>query len=840
MLLTLTALVVLILITFWLYRSAPAWTWVWAFLTLVAIGLLAVFDPLNPLTIPLLAGWALVGVAANAGVRRRWFTAPLLRRFRTVLPRLSETEQQALEAGTIGWDAELFSGRPAWERLLETPPAQLAADEQAFLDGPVEALCRMVDDWQVTHHDHDLSAEAWSFIRSRGFFGMIIPKGYGGLGFSHAAHSAVVMKIATRSVTAAVTVMVPNSLGPGKLLLRYGTDEQRDYYLPRLARGEEIPCFALTSPKAGSDAGAIPDTGVVCRGMWQGREVLGLRLNWDKRYITLGPVATLIGLAFRCLDPDRLLGGSVDRGITVALVPRDTPGIEIGSRHIPMDIPFMNGPNRGRDVFLPLTQVIGGKAGIGQGWRMLVESLSEGRGISLPALSTGAVKSAARFTGAYARVRRQFNLPIGRLEGVEEALARIAGRGYQMEAARLLTLAALEQGERPAVASAIVKYHLTEKYRQVINDAMDIEGGRGICLGPRNLLGRAYQAIPVAITVEGANILTRSMIIFGQGAIRCHPWVLKEFRAVHHPDSEQGLREFDRALLGHVGFLLGNVGRSLVLGLSRGRFARAPASRARRYYQTLTWMSTALALAADAAMMTLGGALKRHERLSARMGDVFSELYLSSAVLKRFHDDGEPPEDYPLVRWALQDSLYRMQESLRSLYRNLPSRPLAALLRVLCFPTGMVFSAPADRADHEAAGVLLAPSQARDRLTRGLFVPPDPKAPARLLETAFQQAAALESLERRLAALRREHGLQARARLPLAQEAFERGLIPESDWQALNAHEALVDELVQVDDFPAFSSGTGQAAVHRRVHQSRGAEPESRLSAIRTTSGEGR
>lgn len=784
---------------------------------------------------------ALATLLATPFLRRRWLVAPLLNRFRKVLPGLSETELQALEAGTVGWDAELFSGNPDWARLLETTPARLTADEQAFLDGPVEALCRMVDDWQVTHHDHDLSAETWSFIRSQGFFGMIIPRDFGGLEFSHAAHSAVVMKIATRSVTAAVTVMVPNSLGPGKLLLRYGTKEQKNHYLPRLARGEEIPCFALTAPHAGSDAGSIPDTGVVCRGDWQGREVLGLRLNWDKRYITLGPVATVIGLAFRCLDPDRILGDVTDRGITLALVPRTAQGVEIGSRHNPLSIPFMNGPNRGRDVFVPLTQVIGGEDGIGQGWRMLMESLSEGRGISLPALATGAAKTAARFTGAYARVRRQFNLPIGRFEGVEEALARIAGLTYQMDAARLLTLAALEQGERPAVASAIVKYHLTEKYRRVINDAMDIEGGRGICLGPRNLLGRAYQAIPVAITVEGANILTRSMIIFGQGAIRCHPWVLKEFHAVHHPEPGQGLRDFDRALFGHVRFLFGNLGRGLVLGLSRGRLAPAPVSRAHRYYQTLTWMSAALALAADAAMMTLGGALKRHERLSARMGDVFSELYLSSAVLKRYRDDGEPPEDYPLVRWALQESLYRIQECLRSLYRNLPNRPLALFLRVLCFPTGMVFSAPADRSDHEAAGILLAPSRSRDRLTSGVFLPEAADAPARQLENAFEMTAPLESLERRLAELRREHGLRARAGLPLAREGFERGLIGDADWRRLSIGRALIDTVIQVDEFAEFS-GMARPRGSARMQSESAPAPGSgsHLSAVCETAGETR
>lgn len=748
----------------------------------------------------------LVGVPT---LRRRLLVAPLLRRFREVLPALSATERQALEAGTVGWDADLFSGRPHWQHLLDTPAATLSAEEQAFLDGPVESLCRMVDDWQVTHEDHDLSPEAWSFIRREGFFGMILPPAWGGLGFSNTAHSAVVKRLATRSVVAAVTVMVPNSLGPGKLLLQYGTDAQKRFYLPRLARGEEIPCFALTGPQAGSDAGAIPDTGVVCRGWWEGEETLGLRLNWEKRYITLGPVATLIGLAFRCRDPEHLLGETTELGITVALVPRDTPGVEIGERHNPMGIPFMNGPNRGHDVFVPLSQVIGERAGIGQGWRMLMENLSEGRGISLPALSTGAGQAASRFTGAYAAVRRQFGQPIGRFEGVQEALARIAGLTYQMDSARRLTLAFLDRGERPAVVSAMVKYHLTERYRQVVNDAMDVHGGAGICLGPSNLIGRAYQAIPVAITVEGANILTRSMIIFGQGAIRCHPWVLREFEAVHDADASRGRQAFERAVLGHAGFLLGNLLRVLRLGLTRGRGQRVPASRAWRYYQTLAWMSAALALASDVAMMTLGGALKRRERLSARLGDILSELYLSSAVLKRYHDDGEPEADWPLVRWVLEDSRYRVQERFRSLYRNLPSRALGRILRSTSFPTGMRFAEPSDGAYRAAAETLLSRSATRERLTAGVFIHPDPGEKSHRLEEALAASERVEEIDRRLRELRRAGRLQGRTLETRFAAARESGLLDATEAEALERFQALEAAVIRVDAFPDLAPRRG-------------------------------
>jgi acyl-CoA dehydrogenase len=752
-------------------------------------------------------GGAIALLAGNASARRRWLIAPLLARFRQGLPRLSDTERQALEAGTVGWEAELFAGRPDWRRFLDQPAARLSAGEQAFLDGPADGLCAMIDDWRVTHHDYDLSPEAWAYIKTQRFFGMIIPPEWGGLGFSSAAHSAVVMKLATRSVTAAVTVMVPNSLGPAKLLLHYGTEEQRRRYLPRLARGEEIPCFALTGPQAGSDAAAIPDTGVVCRGAWRGETVLGVRLDFDKRYITLAPVATLIGLAFRCLDPDRLLGREEDLGISIALLPRDTPGVAIGRRHLPLNIPFMNGPIRGRGVFVPLEQIVGGVAGIGQGWRMLMESLSEGRGISLPALATGAAKLAARHTGAYARLRRQFNEPVGRFEGVEEALARIAGLTYQMDAARGLTLAALDRGDKPAVLSAIVKYHLTEGYRRVIADAMDIQGGSGICLGPGNLLGRAWQAVPVAITVEGANILTRSLIIFGQGAIRCHPWLLRELEAAHHPDPDTATRLFDRAVLGHARHLLGNLARAFALGLSRGRLAAVPVGRLAADYRRLAWSSAALAVLADAALMTLGGTLKRRERLSARLGDILSGLVLASAVLKRYRDDGEPAEDLPLARRALAESGRLVREGFSGVLHNLPGRPLARLLRGLLFPFGLPAAPLTNRDDHAAATLLLAPSAARDRLTAGVYLPADPGERGRQLDDSLAAAQALEPLEARLRALRRTGGIEARDLAGMAAEARARGHIGAAEAATVRDFLARTEEVVRVDDFADFTAG---------------------------------
>ncbi|MCG8427535.1 MAG: acyl-CoA dehydrogenase [Chromatiales bacterium] len=739
-------------------------------------------------------------------VRMHFITKPLLTQFRRVLPPMSTTEQEALDAGTIWWDAELFRGKPRWNKLLDMEPAELTPQEQAYLDGPVEELCKLIDDWQITHHDKTIPREIWRFICESRMFGMIIPKEYGGLEFSALAHSQVVMKIASKSITAAVTMMVPNSLGPAKLLLHYGTEEQKQYYLPRLANGEEIPCFALTGPDAGSDATAMPDKGVICHGEFEGERILGIRLNWSKRYITLGPVATLLGLAFKLEDPSHLLGERDDLGITVALIPTDTPGIEIGNRHITLDIPFQNGPNCGRDVFIPLDWVIGGEEGIGRGWQMLVESLAEGRGISLPALATGAGKMASRYTGAYARVRRQFNLPIGYFEGVEEPLARIAALTYQMDAARLFTLQAIDQGEKPSVISAIIKYHLTERYRQVINDAMDIHGGSGICLGPSNLVGRAYQAVPISITVEGANILTRSMIIFGQGAIRCHPYILKEIEAAYNPDREAAVEAFDSTLFRHIAFLIGNSARSLLLGLARGRFSYAPArdSKTRRHFQHLNWMCSAFALSADVAMMTLGGSLKRKERLSARLADVLSELYLSSAVLKHYQVQGAHEADLALVNWTVEDSLYRMQEALRSLFHNLPFPPLGWVLRLIIFPTGMPFSVPDDSAGHAAARTILSSSGVRDRLTEGIYTTSEMDDPRGVLERALEQAEAVKDIEGVLRAAQRNRLIRGDTQEALLRDAVAEGILSQQQVEAMQTMDCLRDKAIQVDAFEDY------------------------------------
>ena len=804
-----TVIVIVSLLTiYWFlaYREA-ALQW-WVITTTFVVAILIAGQLLSPAAVAVISIGALLFLILWGAkpVRLRLISAPLLHQFRKVLPPLSTTEQQALDAGTVWWDGELFSGKPDWQQLLSIPPATLSSEEQAFMDGPLETLCNIINDWKITHEDNDLSIDIWDYIKQQRFFGIIIPKAYGGLEFSAFAHSQIVMKLASRSITAAVTVMVPNSLGPGKLLLHYGTKAQKQRYLPKLATGEEIPCFALTGPKAGSDAGAIPDTGVVCHDTWNGKQTLGVRLNWEKRYITLGPISTIIGLAFKLYDPDHILSEQESRGITVALIPSETSGVEIGERHIPLDIPFQNGPNRGHDVFVPLEQIIGGEDGIGQGWKMLVESLAEGRGISLPSLATGAAKSAARYSGAYARIRRQFNLPIGKFEGIQEALARIAGYTYQADAARKLTLSGIDLGEKPSVVTAIVKYHLTERYRRITNDAMDIQGGSGICLGPSNLTGRAYQAIPISITVEGANILTRSMIIFGQGAIRSHPWVLKEFQAVVEEDQEKALKSFDHALLGHAGYMVANIARSLLLGVTRGRLSKIPpeATVERIYYQRLNWMSAAFALCADASMMTLGGELKRKERLSARLGDLLSELYLSSAVLKRFHDEGRQEDDLPLLHWAMQQSLYNMQQSLHALLRNLPLRPLAWILRLLVFPTGSPFHEADDHLDSKVAKLLLQPSAARDRLTDGIFITTDTDEPVGQLEVALDLCVQLDAVEKSIHSAHKKGDLQGATAEEIFQSAHTEGLVDDQQLDQLLLLEELRNKVIAVDSFEKF------------------------------------
>ncbi|NGX15607.1 acyl-CoA dehydrogenase [Wenzhouxiangella sp. XN24] len=782
------------------YRRSPLATWT----GVAAVLLLGVQLTGGGLSLLPWVVLGAVGVLLNVkSLRRSVLGKPIMKWFKSVLPPMSSTEKDAIDAGTVWWDAELFSGRPNWNTLLRTPRAELTDEERAFLDGPVEELCRMLDDWKINHELNDLPPEVWSFLGKHRFFAMIIPKEYGGLDFSARAQSEVVMKIASRSGAAAVTVMVPNSLGPGELLMHYGTHEQKQHFLPRLARGEEIPAFALTGPWAGSDAGSMPDAGVVCKGEYKGKEVLGFRVNWAKRYITLGPVATILGLAFKAQDPDGLLGQKKDLGITCALIPTDTPGVEIGLRHDPGGA-FMNGPNTGTDVFVPMEWIIGGQAQVGNGWKMLMDCLSVGRAISLPALGTAGGKAAARMTGAYARVRRQFKIPIGRFEGIEEPLARIGGVTYRMDAARVLTATALDLGGKPSVLSAILKYNNTEGMRQAINDAMDVHAGRAVCLGPSNYLAQTYQTVPVAITVEGANILTRSMIIFGQGAIRCHPYVLKEMLAAADPDEQAGLKAFDDAFFAHVGFTISNLVRSLVLAVTGGRLAPAPDLGPTSAYATrLTRMSASFALLADVAMLTLGGDLKRREKISGRFADILSHLYMASAVLKRFEDDGRPEEDLPIVCWALDDSLAIIEERLDGILRNFPVAGVGPLLRPFVLPLGRRFRGASDRLGHEVAKLLLSPSATRDRLTDGLYIQRSEEDPMGLMELALEKVIAGEPVERKLA---KAFGASVNTvnMEAVLEKGIKDGVIDAAEAELVREAMDITTRAIAVDDFPGL------------------------------------
>ncbi len=753
----------------------------------------------NLLLLILFLGLALLNVEA---LRRDNITRRLFGVYRRMLPSMSKTEQEALEAGNIWWDGELFTGMPDWRRLKNLPPPTLTAEEQAFLDGPTEELCRLLDDWQITHELTDMPPSVWQYMKEQRFFARIIPKEYGGLGFSPLASSMVLAKVSSRNATASSTIGVPNSLGPAELLLHYGTEEQKQYWLPRLAAGDEIPCFALTSPRVGSDATALVDNGVVCKGTWEGREILGIRLNWDKRYITLAPIATVLGLAFKLYDPEHLIGDVDSYGITAALIPTHLPGIEIGRRHFPINIPFQNGPTRGRDVFVPLDAIIGGTKMAGQGWRMLVQQLAVGRSIVLPSNALGAAQAALYATGAYAKLRRQFNLPIGKFHGVGEAIARMAGSVYTMMAASRVTCTAIANGEKPAVPSAILKYHNTELGRQVASDAMDVHGGKGIMLGPKNYLARGYEAVPIAITVEGANILTRNLIIVGQGAIRCHPFVRAEMDAARNPDRDAGLVDFDRLLFKHLGYGLSNAARSLVMAVTLARFTDVPVSGpTRRYYQHVNRYSASFALITDAAMFTLGGELKRRELISARLGDILSYLYLASMVLKHYQDQGEPPEDLPLVEWACRTLLYKTQEQFHGLLRNFPNRWVAAILRFIIFPRGRTYSAPSDELGQQIVELMINPTPTRERLAAGAFTKVEPGNQIGLLQEAMEIAEQVKPLERRVFDARRAGDIQADDIPGQIDEAEQKGILTPAEAEAVRVFDRRVLELTGVDDF---------------------------------------
>ena len=790
-------------------RKAPMWLWAAAagLLTLVwRSGVLHGGPPSAPGLLSFVFGWLPFGVLAALAVpqiRRALITAPAYGMVRNILPKVSDTEAQALDAGTVGFDAELFSGTPDWNKLQAIPPVQLTAEEQAFLDGPTEDLCRMINDWQVRHANREIPEAIWDFVKSRGFLGMLISKDHGGLGFSAQAQSLILGKIASRSPDVVTIVMVPNSLGPGELIEKYGTDSQKHHFLPRLAKGLEVPCFSLTGPTSGSDAATMRDIGTVTKGTFEGKETLGIRLSWDKRYITLGPQATLVGLAFRLFDPDNLLGKGEDIGITLALIPASHPGVNIGRRHLPSGAAFPNGPNWGKDVFVPMDWVIGGEKMVGAGWRMLMECLSAGRAISLPSSATSGAKMMLRVTSAYARIRKQFGLPVSRMEGVEEPLVRIIETAYVNEAARGMTAAMVSRGEKPAVISALMKYQTTEKLRRAVNDAMDIHGGRAICDGPANYLQSAYQMVPVGITVEGANILTRTLITFAQGALRSHPFLYKEVQSAQDTDKERGLAAFEDAFGGHIAFSLSNATGAFFHNLTGGALASAPdnAQRMSGWYRQLARASRSFAFVADLTVAMLGGGLKTKQKITGRMADALSELYMLAAVLKRYDDDGRPQGDHYIVELAAMNGLYRFQEAMGGVVDNFPVAAMRPVMRAIVFPLGRRYKPAPDSLGKTVAKHVLEPGEARDRLTRHIYISKDVNDPTGLLEVTLAKVIASEPAEKKLekairdGVVRRYHGID------WFEEAVSKGVLTPEEGASLKEVENLVGRVIAVDHF---------------------------------------
>jgi acyl-CoA dehydrogenase len=786
-------------------RRAPLWQWA------VGLAVLAFLTRIGPGGVATDAGgWVLafipaiiVGLLAIRPIRLTVVTTPAYGFVKSILPRVSRTEQEALDAGTVGWDAELFSGRPHWNKLLDIRPVTLTPDEQAFLDGPVNTVCSMIDDWDIRHNRADLPPDVWAYLKSQGFLGMLIAKEHGGLGFSAQAQSQVVSKVASRSVAAGITVMVPNSLGPGELLEKYGTAEQKTKYLRRLAKGEEVPCFALTGPYAGSDAASMRDVGVVTYDMYEGKKTLGVKVSWDKRYITLAPVATLIGLAFHLHDPDHLIGETENIGITLALIPADFPGVEIGRRHFPARAAFMNGPIRGRNVFIPMEFLIGGLDYVGQGWRMLMECLSTGRAISLPAIGTVSIKHALRVTSAYARVRRQFGIPVGIMEGVAEPLSRMIRSAYTFEAARGLTASMVDEGQKPAVISALLKYRTTEAMRDRINDAMDIHGGRAVQDGPSNYLFSGYMTTPVAITVEGANILTRTLITFAQGALRAHPYLYAEIAAVQDADRRRGIAEFDRAFGGHLSFMLRNMTGSFLHALTFSRFASAPANAGTmtQWYRQIARYAQSFALVGDWTVAFLGGDLKRKQRLAGRMADILSDLYLLSAVLKRFEDEARIEEDAPLVDAIARDHLFAIEQSFAAVFANFPNPLLRWLMRILVFPLGRHRRPASDRVTYRLVRAVLRPGAFRDRLTVGTYVTMDPKDVTGVLEDAFVKVTRAEDVEAKFVRAVKKHIVERRLDRDAITDAVDAGVLDESEAALLRLADQATDRVIKVDDF---------------------------------------
>ena len=734
-------------------------------------------------------------------LRRSRLSKPLLNVYKRMVPKMSKTEKEALEAGGVWWEGELFSGMPNWDVLMTMPQPELSPDEKRFLNGPCEKLCEMLNDWEISHHRGDLPEEIWKFFKSEKFFAMIIPKKYGGLEFSSYANAMVTAKIASRNAVASSTVGVPNSLGPAELLLHYGSEEQKNHYLPRLANGDEIPCFALTSTEAGSDASSIIDSGVICKGTWNGEEIIGIKLNWNKRYITLAPVATILGLAFKLYDPEKLIGEIEDYGITAALIPTNLDGVTIGRRHLPMNVPFQNGPTSGNDVFVPIDFIIGGKKMAGKGWKMLVECLSVGRAITLPSTATGGGQAAAYATGAYAQLRKQFNLPISQFDGIKESLARIAGYTYIMNSTVSVTSGAIDHGEKPAVPSAILKYHCTELGRKIANDAMDVHGGKAIMMGPKNYMGRSYMATPIAITVEGANILTRSLIIFGQGAIRCHPFVLTELEAANE-EGQDGLKKFDKALFGHIGYAISNITRSLILAITKSKYSKSPVNTiTKRYYQHINRYSAAFAVASDFAMLSLGGELKKKELLSARLGDVLSSLYLASTVLKHYENQGCKSDDLPLVEWSVRTLMYEAQEQLHNFLINMPNKILARFLRLVIFPRGRSYSPPPDGLTTKVARIITSVGESRERLSETAYTSKGQNNPLGLLQEALELSEETILIEAKLQQAKKDGIITSNYLGHQIEQAELHGILKSDEIKKMTDLYHKVSEILSVDDF---------------------------------------
>ena len=751
--------------------------------------------------------------------RKARVSKPLFSMYKRALPPISETEREAIDAGTVWWEGELFTGNPDWEKLLDSGKPELTEKDQTFLDGPVEELCQMVDSWKLHFSEADIPEDVLAHIKKHKFLGMIIPEEYGGLDLSAVAQAAVMTKIYSVGGIVGNFVGVPNSLGPGELLVKYGTEEQKNHYLPRLASGEEIPCFALTGPLAGSDATSIPDTGVVCRGQWQGEEVIGMRLTFDKRYITLAPVATLVGLAFRLQDPDHLIGEVDDYGITCALIPRDTKGLEIGKRHLPIGDPFLNGPVRGKDIFVPLDTIIGGQEMAGKGWRMLVNCLSTGRVISLPSAANSIAKNALASTSAYARIRKQFGLPIGEFEGIQKPLARIAGLSYIVNAGLMHTAQAVAVGAKPAVPASILKYHCTEMARQVLLDAMDINAGKAVVKGPKNYLAVAYESMPVAITVEGANIMTRNLMIFGQGAIRSHPFILKEMELVEQEDESKAAEDFDELLFSHIGFTNANAARAFIFGLTSSLFAEAPmVSPVKRYYQHLTRLSSAFALLADASMLVMQASLKRREMISARLGDLLSCLYLASMVLKHYEDQGCPEADKPIVEWACQYLFNEYQQAMHEVLQNFPNISVALKLRLLVFPLGQHFNKPADTLETKIADLVLHNTESRQRVTEGIFDSLSEYSAVGALNEAMIMADAVAPLEARLKQAVKDQKIPSLLGIELINVGEEAGVISKDEAKQLREYDAKIMDIIHVDEFEynAFNRSSSEKKVIKK------------------------